>query len=105
MGRALVVQLKASATARQTETLPVRLAVATYNYLWNMLEVAMLVKYIAAENEAYWLLFKDIPIPPQNQKTFTVHIPRANRLSQNPWSQIEGYVEQVHGRKLSAMRH
>src|SRR4051812_42380378 len=51
-GRALLVQLKASATAKEGETVPVRLASSTYNYLWDMLDVALLVKYVAAENEA-----------------------------------------------------
>jgi hypothetical protein len=68
-----------------------------------MLEVALLVKYVAAENEAYWLLWKDIVPPTADQQTFTVRIPRANRVSRNPWPQIERYVEFVHERKLGSM--
>ena len=102
--RTLVVQLKASASAPLGETVAVRLAVATYNYLMNMLEVAMLVKYVAAENEAYWLLLRDSPPPPEDQETFTVRIPRTNRLSQNPWLKIEAHVGHVHHKKLDAMR-
>ena len=103
-GRSFVVQLKASASSPHSETVPVRLNVATYNYLWNLLEVAMLVKYVAVDSEAYWLLFKDIPQPPGDQATFTVRIPRGNRLSENPWPQVEAYVDHVHGTKLGAMR-
>ena len=81
-----------------------RLAVSSYNYLREMLEAALLVKYIADENEAYWLLWKDIACPSADQETVTVRIPRVNRLSQDPWPQIEHHVRTVHGRKLGAMR-
>ena len=64
----------------------------------------MLVKYVAAENEAYWLLLRDIPRPPEDQETFTVRIPRTNRLSQNTWPTIEAHVQHVHHRKLGVMR-
>jgi hypothetical protein len=64
----------------------------------------MLVKFIAKENEAYWLLLKDVPAPSQNQKSFTVQIPRVHRLSQIDWGQIQSYVRGVSGRKLAAQR-
>lgn len=103
-GRGLLVQLKSSAVAEEGEAVLVRLQVSTVNYLGEMLEVALLVKYVAADREAYWLLWKDIPAVPENQETMTVRIPRANRLSQNPWPQIMQHVENVHERKLAAMR-
>lgn len=68
-----------------------------------MLEVAMLVKYIAAEKEAYWMLLKDFTAQPQpKQKTVTVRIPRENRISAQPWAHIAGHVQAVHFRKLHA---
>jgi hypothetical protein len=103
-GLELLVQLKSSAQASPGEYESVRLKVATYNYLWGKLQVAILVKYVAAENEAYWLLFRDIPAPPDAQKTFTVRIPKLNRLSQMPWVDIQAYVREVTDMKLAATR-
>jgi Domain of unknown function (DUF4365) len=103
-GRELLVQLKASAQPSSSESETVQLKVATYNLLWNKLQVAMLVKYIEAEQEGYWLLFKDIPGPKQDQETFTVHIPRGNRLSLIDWGEISAHVQWATDSKLSAMR-
>lgn len=103
-GLELLVQLKASAGSTDGESETVRLRVATYNLLWNKLQAAMLVKFVETEKEAYWTLFKDIPSPPQDQESFTVHIPKTNRLSSIPWPEIQEYVRSVTDRKLAAMR-
>lgn len=103
-GLELLVQLKASDSVSGKDTETVQLKTSTYNFLWDKLQVVMLVKYIKAENEAYWLLLRDIPAPVQSQKQFTVHIPRANRLSAAPWDQIQAHVRRVTNTKLAAMR-
>ena len=83
----------------------VRLKVPTLVLLRNMLEVAMLVKYIAGEKEAYWLLLKDFLIQPrENQKTITIRIPKKNRLSECHWVDVASHVSSVHYRKLNANR-
>jgi hypothetical protein len=102
-GKAFVVQLKASADEAPGDTVSITLNVSTLNYLRALLEVAMVVKYVATEGEAYWLLLKDVQPPPDGQKTITIRIPRANRISANPWPQIQSYVTQVHYKKLGAM--
>lgn len=105
-GQQLVVQMKASAQAVQGDSVAVTLEVSTLNYLRNMLEVALIVKYVASEGEAYWLLLKDYVIePPGGQRTVTIRIPRANRLSANPWDTIAAHVQAVHYRKLRANVH
>ena len=102
-GEALVVQLKASANTDVGEFVTVELAISTLNYLRNLLEVVLLVKYVASEGEAYWLLLKDFEnAPEEDQKTITIRIPRKNRLSQNPWAEIANHVQAVHYRKLAA---
>jgi hypothetical protein len=102
-GEQLVVQVKASERATPGESVTFVLEVPTLNYLRNMLEVALLVKYVAEEDEGYWLLLKDfLREPRENQKTMTVRIPRVNRVSQNPWRLIARHVQAVHYRKLSA---
>lgn len=103
-GLELLVQLKSSEASIEGESEIVRLRVATYNLLSNKLQVAMIVKFIDSDKEAYWILFKDIPSPSQDQKTFTVHIPKANRLSAISWPDIQEYVRGVTDRKLAAMR-
>lgn len=103
-GLELLVQLKASEASTEGDSETVRLKVATYNLLWNKLQVAMLVKFIESEGAAYWVLLKDIPSPSQDQETFTVHIPKSNRLSAISWSFIQEYVRSVTDRKLAAMR-
>lgn len=81
----LVVQLKASEVASAADYVVVRLEVTTLALLRQMLEVAMLVKYIAVEREAYWLLLKDFTVEPMDgQRTVSVRIPKVNRLSANP---------------------
>ena len=102
-GQQLVVQMKASSDSAAGDTVTVRLEVPTLNYLRNMLEVALLVKYVAAEREAYWLLLKDFTAEPrEGQRTVTIHIPRANRISTGPWGAIAAHVNAVHHRKLRA---
>ncbi|HEX8395175.1 MAG TPA: DUF4365 domain-containing protein [Longimicrobium sp.] len=103
-GQELLVQLKSSTNRSLGASETVRLRTSTYNYLWEKLQVVMLVKYIAEENEAYWILFRDIPPPNEENQTFTVHIPKENRLSDLDWSQIYEIVDDVHFKKLNANR-
>lgn len=103
-GLELLVQLKASTVPSGRDMEVVRLNTATYNLLWGKLQVAMLVKFIKNDNEAYWILFRDIPAPSQDHKTFTVHIPRTNRLSSIQWANIQQYVRGITDKKLAALR-
>src|SRR5438874_949591 len=51
-GQFLVVQLKASAVASPGDFVSLSLEVSTLNYLRNLLEVVLLVKYVASEGAA-----------------------------------------------------
>ena len=55
----LLIQLKASQVANKKDYETIRLRTTTYNYLWDMLQIVMLVKYVEEEKEAYWLLLSD----------------------------------------------
>lgn len=103
-GLELLVQLKASTRASGRETETVGLRVSTYNYLRGKLQVVMLVKYVLTEGEAYWLLLKDIPEPNQTQATFTVRVPKSNKLSSINWKDVHRYVQGVTNEKLAAVR-
>jgi hypothetical protein len=94
-GLELLVQLKASNSPSESEDETIKLGTATYSYLWDKVQVVLLVKYVEADNEAYWLLLGDVPEPNQRHKTFTVRIPKANRLSTIDWQQIQNYVRDV----------
>ena len=103
-GLELLIQLKASENAIEGDNETVRLRTATYNHLWDKLQVVMLVKYVKEESEAYWLFLSEVPEPSQKQETFTVRIPKTNTLSSINWRRIEQYVRQVTDKKLAARR-
>jgi hypothetical protein len=103
-GLELLIQLKASDTSTDGENESIRLRTTTYNHLWDKLQVVMLVKYIADENEAYWLLLSKVPEPNQGQDTFTVSIPKQNKLSNIDWEDIKQYIREVTDEKLAARR-
>lgn len=103
-GLEILVQLKASLDPSGADYERVRLNLSTYNYLMGTLSVAMLVKYIAADGEAYWVLLRDVPAPRQNQQTFTVRVPRENRVSALDWQQLRRKLGNIQRRKLGAGR-
>jgi hypothetical protein len=104
-GLELVVQLKSSNNPNgNDESENITLRVATYNYLWDNLRVVLLIKFVQSENEAYWLLLKDVPEPNQENDTFTVHIPKENTLSNLDWNSISEYVRDVTNDKLRVRR-
>lgn len=104
-GLELVVQLKSSKEASiVADSESQTFKVSTYNYLWDNLRVVMVVKFIESENEAYWILLKDVQSPNQDNETFTLHLPRQNTLSTLDWATIVDYVRNVTDRKLAAIR-
>jgi hypothetical protein len=103
-GLELLIQLKASEQAADGDTESIDLRATTYNMLRGKLQVAMLVKYSRAENEAYWLLLKDAREPQEGRESVTVRIPKVNRLSQIDWRHIQEHVRNVTDAKLAAIR-
>jgi hypothetical protein len=99
-----VVQLKASKAAAEGAMETVRLRTTTYNHLRNRLQLAMLVKFVADDRDAYWLLFRDIPPPTQDNRTFSISIPKSNKLSAIDWDRIQQHVREVTDAKLAAVR-
>ncbi len=103
-GLEFLVQLKSSHQASPSNFETIRLKTATYNYLWDKLQVVMLVKYVEVEDEAYWLLLSDVPEPNQMQKSFTVRVPKENRLNSIPWKRIQDHVRNVYYGKIATRR-
>lgn len=105
-GLDLIVQLKSSTTSDILDDAErQQLKLSTYNYLWNNLRIVLLIKYIEDENEAYWLLLRDV-LPPtnQDQENFTIYLPRENQLSKIDWDIIINYVREVTDKKLAVTR-
>tara|TARA_R110002012_G_scaffold283575_1_gene473976 strand:+ start:191 stop:691 length:501 start_codon:yes stop_codon:yes gene_type:complete len=103
--RELLVQLKASQESNVTSDglyERVTLDVSTYNYLWDLLPVAILIKYVAFERVAYWQLLSQVPAPNQENLTMTVKLPRSQVLNDESWQIIRRYVEAIHLRKLGS---
>ena len=103
-GLELLIQLKASENSVNGENEIASLRTATYNHLWDKLQVVMLIKYVEEENEAYWLLLSEVPEPDQKQETFTIHFPKTNKISGIDWNKIQQYVRNVTDEKLVARR-
>lgn len=103
-GLELLVQLKASEKSNQRDVETITLNVSTYNFLSDKLQVVLLVKYVREENQAYWILLKDVPEPNQDNDSFTVTIPKTNIFNNEAWESIENHVRVVTDTKLAAMR-
>lgn len=103
-GLELLTQLKSTSNNNEFDYETVRINTTTYNFLWAKLQVVMIIKYVIPENEAYWILLKDVPAPNQDNETFTIRIPKENRLSEINWTEIKNYIRDVTDRKLAAQR-
>jgi hypothetical protein len=103
-GLELLVQLKSSHASSEREYETIQLETSTYNYLWDKVQVVILVKYVEVENEAFWLLLSDVPEPNQAQDSFTIRIPKQNRLSSIDWQKIREYIRQVTDGKIATRR-
>ena len=106
-GLGLIVQIKSSENpSDNSSNEKIVLKTSTYHYLSNKLEVVLLIKYVSSENEAYWLLLKDVN-PPENQRqnSFTIKIPKENKLSELDWNIIVDLVNEITMTKLNSVRN
>jgi len=104
-GLELIIQLKASGrSSGHGNTESIKLKISTYRYLRNLLSVVMVVKYVESENEAYWQFLREIS-PPTNhgQRSFTVHIPKVQKLSTIHWEETAALVKRITDLKLGAL--
>jgi hypothetical protein len=96
------IQLKASENSIVGDFEKATLKLRTYNYLVARLHVIMLVKYCEEEKEGYWILLSNVPKPNQDNNTFTVNIPKTNKLSTIDWSTVKAYIKEIVDYKLCA---
>jgi hypothetical protein len=64
----------------------------------------MIVKFVEKAKEAYWILLRDVSLPDLSHKSFTISIPKKNRLSAIEWQNIQDHVRQVTDIKLVSGR-
>lgn len=104
-GEEFLVQLKAAARAVRGDAESMQLSVSTFNYLRDNLAVVMLVKYVAQAKDAYWIWLRDVRRAlRRTQKTITIRVPKANRLSEIDWDDVHEYIRRIRGAKLAAGR-
>lgn len=62
----------------------------------------MIIAYIIEENEAYWMWFENNTVDlTLDQQTFTINIPKKNKLSDNNWENCKDYIENIFKRRNS----
>ena len=104
-GLDLIIQLKASQAPDIVENFETqRFKISTFNYLIDNLRVVMIIKYIESENEAYWMLLKNVDKPNQENEMFTIYIPRENKISNINWSKVVTEIRETTQVKLAAKR-
>jgi len=103
-GMELLVQLKASQDRTDRDYETIILKTTTYNYLWDKLQVVMLVKYVDEEKKGYWVLLSDVPEPNKENETFTIQVPKQNDLASIDWEQIKDYIKEITYKKLAVRK-
>lgn len=101
-GLELLVQLKSSHKKCGGDYETIELKISTYNYLWEKLQVVILVKYVEETKKAYWELLSNVPEPNYDNKSLTIRIPKTQDLETIDWDRIYTYVRLVTDKKLSA---
>jgi tetratricopeptide (TPR) repeat protein len=94
------VQLKGKETEVNKDNILVSLKRSTLNRWFNRLEPTMLIAYIVDENEAFWIWVENnlVDLTSLNQ-SFTIKIPRHNKLSIVNWIDIASSVKLIFSRK------
>jgi hypothetical protein len=104
-GLNFIVQLKSSENQSDiADYETIVLQTSTYNYLKNLLNVVLLIKYVSSENEAYWFFLKYVN-PPERVNSFTVRIPRINKLSELDWNDIVDEIRTISTIKLESVQN
>jgi tetratricopeptide (TPR) repeat protein len=94
------VQLKAKREDKNSEFVTITLKRSTVNLFSTRLEPVLLVCYLVKENEAYWEWFTDNLIDlTKNQKSCSIKISKANRVSNLNWNLVENNVAKIFNRK------
>lgn len=99
-GNNFSIQLKGKETEQNQERIKITLKRANINRWLNRLEPTMIIVFIVDENEAYWKWFEDNTVDlTQKNESFSISIPRQNKLSKLDWDIIAAHIRQVFSRR------
>lgn len=103
-GNFFSVQLKATDTTFENQNnVTFRMNTSTIRYLMNRVELVMLILYVSNEDQAYWIWLRDIAgnVNYEN-RTYTVRIPKQNRLTNINWDRINEFSDHIGDRKIGS---
>lgn len=96
------VQLKGKEKEENIEFTKIPIKRTTISRWLKKLEPTMIIAFIIDENEAYWMWFENNTVDlTLDQQTFTINIPKKNKLSLNSWDNCKNYVENIFKRRNS----
>jgi len=100
-GLSFSVQLKSKIIEKKDDFVLISLKHSTLGLFNTKLEPVLLVAYVQAEKEAYWFWYNELEFDlTSSHKTFTINIPKTNKLSQIDWSSISKYVQNIFSIKM-----
>lgn len=99
-GNNFSIQLKGKESEQNQEYIKITLKRTNINRWLNRLEPTMIIVFIFDENEAYWKWFEDTTVDlTQKNESFTISIPRQNKLSQLDWNTIAEHVRLIFSKR------
>jgi len=99
-GNNFSIQLKGKETEQNLDSVKIILKRTNINRWLSRLEPTIIIVYIVDEHEAYWKWFEDNTVDlTQNNESYTVTIPRKNKLSQLKWDLVAEYVKSIFSKR------
>lgn len=100
-GLSFSVQLKSKIKETDNESSLIKLKHSTLGLFNTKLEPVLLIVYIREEKEAYWCWYNELNIDlTLTQKTYSIQIPKTNKLSQIDWESVSKYVQGIFSIKM-----
>lgn len=100
-GLSFSVQLKSKIKEKKDDFAVVSLKHSTLGLFNTKLEPVLLVAYIQEEKEAYWCWYNELEFDlTSSQESYTINIPKTNKLSQIDWGAISKYVQDIFSVKM-----
>ena len=99
-GNNFSIKLKGKDTESNNETVKISLKRTNINRWLNKLEPTMIIVFIVDEKEAFWIWFgNNIVDLTKKNESFTISIPRHNKLSEVNWDLISRYVGSIFSKR------
>lgn len=95
-GLTFSVQLKGKEREQNQQYVTASIKRSTINRWLNKLEPVLLVSHVVDENESYWKWIENNTVDlTKDNKSYSISIPRDNKLSKLDWKSIENYVSEI----------